>query len=140
MDVNRGGARNFSSRRHILDNYDLMVFYNGDTKSVRTIKDTIEEFICKLPIKYLGVPFLKKCLGIADCKVLIDKVKVKAVVNDINKVLKGFLWNQSDSSNGKSKIAWKIIYKPKDQGGLGFKPLNEWNEVLLMKHVLKYFP
>ncbi|GKE50484.1 hypothetical protein Tco_1481742, partial [Tanacetum coccineum] len=142
----------------------------GCGKSVRTIKDTIEEFskysrlypnlgnstiffgsineqirqdilsivpfkVCKLPIKYLGVPFLKKCLGIADCKVLIDKVKVKAVVNDINKVLKGFLWNQSDSSNGKSKIAWKIIYKPKDQGGLGFKPLNEWNEVLLMKHV-----
>ncbi|GKD28399.1 hypothetical protein Tco_1239177 [Tanacetum coccineum] len=89
-----------------------MVFYNGDTKSVRTIKDTIEEFskysglypnlgksaiffgsfseqirqdilsivpfkVGKLLMKYLGVPFLAKCLGIADCKVLIDKVKVK---------------------------------------------------------------
>ncbi|GJX97603.1 hypothetical protein Tco_0353401 [Tanacetum coccineum] len=56
---------------------DLMVFSNGDTKSIRTIKDTIEEFIGKLLMKYLGVPFLAKCLGIADCKVLIDKVKVK---------------------------------------------------------------
>ncbi|GKF56874.1 hypothetical protein Tco_0170411, partial [Tanacetum coccineum] len=28
-------------------------------------------------MKYLGVPLLAKCLGIVDCKVLIDKVKAK---------------------------------------------------------------
>ncbi|GJU56282.1 RNA-directed DNA polymerase, eukaryota, reverse transcriptase zinc-binding domain protein [Tanacetum coccineum] len=31
----------------------------------------------KLPMKYLGVLLLVKCLGITGCKILIDKVKVK---------------------------------------------------------------
>nr|GEY70527.1 hypothetical protein [Tanacetum cinerariifolium] len=36
---------------------------------------------------------------------------------------------------GKAKIAWKTLCKPKCQGGLGFKELGKWNEVLLTKHV-----
>ncbi|GJX06069.1 RNA-directed DNA polymerase, eukaryota, reverse transcriptase zinc-binding domain protein [Tanacetum coccineum] len=89
-----------------------------------------------LPMKYLGVPLLEKCLGVADCKVLIDKLKakvgdwknkclsyawkvkstayvlyamqiywasmyllLKSVIYDIDKILKGFLWNQSKSCN-----------------------------------------
>nr|GEX62827.1 hypothetical protein [Tanacetum cinerariifolium] len=40
----------------------------------------------KLPMKYLGVPLLAKCLGNADCKVLIDKVDAK-VVDRKNKCL-----------------------------------------------------
>nr|GEU43632.1 hypothetical protein [Tanacetum cinerariifolium] len=31
----------------------------------------------KLPMKYLSVPLLAKCLGVADCQVLIEKVKAK---------------------------------------------------------------
>jgi hypothetical protein len=122
-------------------------------------------------LRYLGVPLLAKCLGVADCQMLIDKVKgkvhdwknrclsyagrvqliasvlsamqvywasvymlPKTVINDIDKILKGFLWNQGDSSNGKAKLAWKIVCRPKNQGGLGFKSLKEWNEVLMMKH------
>ncbi|GJU58149.1 RNA-directed DNA polymerase, eukaryota, reverse transcriptase zinc-binding domain protein [Tanacetum coccineum] len=38
-------------------------------------------------------------------------------------------------TRGKAKIAWKTLYKPKCQGGLGFKDLGMWNEVLLTKHV-----
>lgn len=30
-----------------------------------------------------------------------------------------------------------MVCRPKDQGGLGLKPLREWNEVLLMKHIWK---
>ncbi|GJZ34901.1 hypothetical protein Tco_0580718 [Tanacetum coccineum] len=89
-----------------------------------------------LPMMYLGVPLLEKCLGVADCKVLIDKLKakvgdwknkclsyawrvkltasvlyamqiywasmyllLKSVIYDIDKILKGFLWNQSKSCN-----------------------------------------
>ncbi|GKB42253.1 RNA-directed DNA polymerase, eukaryota, reverse transcriptase zinc-binding domain protein [Tanacetum coccineum] len=96
----------------------------------------------KLPMKYLGVPLLAKCLGVADCKSLDDKVKVKVgdwknrclsyagrvqliayvlasihlywasvylipktVVKEIDKILKGFLWNHSDNCNGKAKMA-----------------------------------
>ncbi|GJW51553.1 RNA-directed DNA polymerase, eukaryota, reverse transcriptase zinc-binding domain protein, partial [Tanacetum coccineum] len=87
----------------------------------------------KLPMKYLGVPLLAKCLGVADCQVLIEKVKAKSVIYDIDRVLKGFLWNQNESCNGKAKIAWKMICRPKDQGGLGFKTLREWNEVNKVK-------
>ncbi|GKA53579.1 hypothetical protein Tco_0746894, partial [Tanacetum coccineum] len=58
----------------------------------------------KLPMKYLGVPLLAKCLGVADCKCLIGKVKAKAVVKEIDKVLKGFLWNQSDTCSGKTSL------------------------------------
>ncbi|GKC34596.1 RNA-directed DNA polymerase, eukaryota, reverse transcriptase zinc-binding domain protein [Tanacetum coccineum] len=92
---------------------DLMVFCHGDVyvgdKTKQDILNIVPFQVGKLPMKYLGVPLLAKCLGVADCK--------------------------GESSNGKSKLAWKIVCRLKDQGGLGFKPLKEWNEVLLMKHV-----
>ena len=59
----------------------------------------------------------------------------KLVIQDIDKVMKRFLWNVGEKGNVKAKIAWKVVCRPKDQGGLGIKPLKEWNEVLLMKHV-----
>nr|GEW39531.1 hypothetical protein [Tanacetum cinerariifolium] len=82
----------------------------------------IPYIIGKLPMKYLGVPLLAKCLGINDCKQLVDKTYwasvyliPKAVVNEID----------------------KVVCRPKDQGGLGIKPLREWNEVLHMKNLWK---
>ncbi|GJR47454.1 hypothetical protein Tco_1315557, partial [Tanacetum coccineum] len=63
----------------------------------------------KLTMKYLEVPLLAKCLGVADCKNLVDKVKVKNVVKEIDKILNGFLWNDSDNCNGKAKLAWKVV-------------------------------
>ena len=57
----------------------------------------------------------------------------KAIVKEIDKLLKGFLWCQGDLSKGKAKVAWKSICKPKKEGGLGLKDLSEWNEVLLVK-------
>ncbi|GKD36616.1 RNA-directed DNA polymerase, eukaryota, reverse transcriptase zinc-binding domain protein [Tanacetum coccineum] len=31
--------------------------------------------------------------------------------------------------NGKAKVAWSMVCRPKDQGGLGIKPLHKWNEI-----------
>ncbi|GJW76253.1 RNA-directed DNA polymerase, eukaryota, reverse transcriptase zinc-binding domain protein [Tanacetum coccineum] len=59
----------------------------------------------------------------------------KSTVKDIERVLKGFLWCQRDLARGKAKIAWTTLCKPKFQGGLGFKDLGMWNEVLLTKHI-----
>nr|GEY59479.1 hypothetical protein [Tanacetum cinerariifolium] len=59
----------------------------------------------------------------------------KSRVKDIERILKGFLWCQGDLARGKAKIAWKTVCKPKCKGGLGFKDLGKWNEVLLTKHV-----
>ena len=59
----------------------------------------------------------------------------KTVVKEINKLLKGFLWCQGEITKGKAKISWENICKPKDQGGLGIKDLQTWNEVLILKHL-----
>ena len=34
----------------------------------------------------------------------------KTVVNEIDKALKDFLWNQHGNNGGKAKISWKVIY------------------------------
>ena len=49
--------------------------------------------------------------------------------------MKNFLWNQGETAKGKAKVAWANICKPKDQGGLGLKPLEQWNRTLLIKHL-----
>ncbi|GKD65820.1 RNA-directed DNA polymerase, eukaryota, reverse transcriptase zinc-binding domain protein, partial [Tanacetum coccineum] len=59
----------------------------------------------------------------------------KNVIYEINKLLKGFLWCQGEMSKGKAKISWKSICRPKEQGGLGIKNLQVWNEVLLIKQL-----
>ncbi|GJS23318.1 RNA-directed DNA polymerase, eukaryota, reverse transcriptase zinc-binding domain protein [Tanacetum coccineum] len=61
--------------------------------------------------------------------------KAKAVVIDIEKLFKRYLWNSGESCKGKAKVAWKDVCKPKDQGGLGFKSLEVWNKTLLVKHL-----
>ncbi|GJX77241.1 RNA-directed DNA polymerase, eukaryota, reverse transcriptase zinc-binding domain protein [Tanacetum coccineum] len=57
------------------------------------------------------------------------------VINEINKLLKGFLWNQGDIAKGKAKVAWTTLCRPKDQGGLGLKNLQTWNQALLAKNI-----
>ncbi|GJS59063.1 RNA-directed DNA polymerase, eukaryota, reverse transcriptase zinc-binding domain protein [Tanacetum coccineum] len=59
----------------------------------------------------------------------------KMIINDINRLLKGFLWCQGDLTKGKAKVAWENVCLPKHQGGLGLKNLNIWNEVLMSKHL-----
>ncbi|GJS07198.1 RNA-directed DNA polymerase, eukaryota, reverse transcriptase zinc-binding domain protein, partial [Tanacetum coccineum] len=59
----------------------------------------------------------------------------QAIIDEINSLLKGFLWNQDEKANGKAKVAWKNLCKPKCQGGLGLKNLNIWNKALISKHL-----
>nr|GEZ50554.1 hypothetical protein [Tanacetum cinerariifolium] len=51
------------------------------------------------------------------------------VVMDLEKLFRRFLWNAGDSAKGKAKVTWSSVCKPKDQGGLGIKPLHKWNEI-----------
>ncbi|GKB49924.1 RNA-directed DNA polymerase, eukaryota, reverse transcriptase zinc-binding domain protein [Tanacetum coccineum] len=60
---------------------------------------------------------------------------LKNVIYEINKLLKGFLWCQGELTKGKAKVSWEKVYKPKEQGGLGIKNLQVWNEVLLAKQL-----
>ncbi|GKC81363.1 RNA-directed DNA polymerase, eukaryota, reverse transcriptase zinc-binding domain protein, partial [Tanacetum coccineum] len=59
----------------------------------------------------------------------------KAVMNDIEKLFKNFIWNNGDNYKGKEKVAWLEVCKPNDQGWLGFKSLELWNKTLLVKHL-----
>ncbi|GKD81961.1 hypothetical protein Tco_1348800, partial [Tanacetum coccineum] len=59
------------------------------------------------------------------------------IIKDIDKMFKRFLWNPGESARGKARIAWKMVCMPKEQGGLGIKPLKRWNEVLLIRQFWK---
>ncbi|GJX72018.1 reverse transcriptase domain, reverse transcriptase zinc-binding domain protein [Tanacetum coccineum] len=37
-------------------------------------------------------------------------------ISEIEKLLKGFLWCQGPLTNGKAKVAWKVVCLPKEQG------------------------
>ncbi|GJT04720.1 RNA-directed DNA polymerase, eukaryota, reverse transcriptase zinc-binding domain protein [Tanacetum coccineum] len=121
---------------------DLLVMCHRDTTSVKVIKSALEDF-SKLPVRYLGVPLVSKSIGVKDCKILAS-IQVywasvfrlpKAVSKDIEKIFKSFLWNNGESINGKAKVSWKDVCQPKENGGLGFKPIDQWNKALLIKHL-----
>nr|GEU73629.1 hypothetical protein [Tanacetum cinerariifolium] len=150
---------------HLCFAYDLLVLCYGSADSVKVIKEALDLFsivsglkpnmskstiffgnvdisekkrileivpfqIGKFLMRYLGVPLITKRLGKDECKQLADKVK-----NKVGDLKNKFLSNAGDMSRGKAKISWKTICKPKMQGGLGFKDLGKWNEVLLTKHI-----
>ncbi|GKD32119.1 hypothetical protein Tco_1242897 [Tanacetum coccineum] len=101
-----------------------------DTSSYSKVnKDTmVGGNLGKLPMRYLGVPLITKRLGVKDCKVLIDKIKIR-VNNQKNKCL---------SYAGRLLLIASIlksIHVPKDRGGLGLKVLDVWNKALLVKHI-----
>nr|GFD23776.1 reverse transcriptase domain, reverse transcriptase zinc-binding domain protein [Tanacetum cinerariifolium] len=45
------------------------------------------------------------------------------VINDLEELFKRFLCNARDLAKGKARVSWKVVYTPKDQGGLGIKSL-----------------
>ncbi|GJZ72789.1 RNA-directed DNA polymerase, eukaryota, reverse transcriptase zinc-binding domain protein [Tanacetum coccineum] len=167
VSIVKESLNEFSRYSGLLPNLKKSTVFFGSIKE--NMKSELLKFVPFsvgiLPMKYLGVPLLTKCLGVNDCKVLIEKVKTrigdwenrclsyagrvqlissvlasmqtywasvylipKTVVKELDKIIKNFLWD---------KVSWKIVCRPKDQGGLGIKPLNEWNEVLLMKNIWK---
>ncbi|KAJ9552900.1 hypothetical protein OSB04_016945 [Centaurea solstitialis] len=57
------------------------------------------------------------------------------VVHDLEKLFRDFLWTQGDSSQGRCKVAWSMVCRPKECGGLGFRRLAVWNRALLAIHL-----
>ncbi|XP_071713252.1 uncharacterized protein [Rutidosis leptorrhynchoides] len=58
-----------------------------------------------------------------------------AIIKDIEKILRGFLWCQGEMKRGKTKVKWDDLCKPKDEGGLGLKRLKHWNVALMSTHI-----
>ncbi|GKD03414.1 hypothetical protein Tco_1178388 [Tanacetum coccineum] len=128
----------FSNYSCLLPNLKKSTMFFGSIKEnlKSDILKIVPFFVGVLPMKYLGVPLLSKCFFNANILGL-SYLLSKTVVKEIDKVMKSFLWDSRGNSNGRAKIAWKVVCRPKDQGGLGIKPLGEWNEVLLMKNIWK---
>ena len=57
------------------------------------------------------------------------------VIDDIEQVMRGFLWCQGDMKKGKAKVAWNIVCLPKHEGGLGVKNLESFNIALMTKNL-----
>ncbi|KAJ9535153.1 hypothetical protein OSB04_un001767 [Centaurea solstitialis] len=57
------------------------------------------------------------------------------VVHEIEKLLRNFIWTQGEPSVGKCKVAWDMVCRPLENGGLGFRRLALWNRALLMKNL-----
>ncbi|GJR94835.1 hypothetical protein Tco_0267009 [Tanacetum coccineum] len=85
----------------------------------------------KLPVRYLGVPLVARKIVYWSSIFKLPKM----VINNIEKLFKGFLWNNEDLQRRKAKVAWKEVCQPKQNGGLGLKPLESWNNALLVKHL-----
>ncbi|XP_071704100.1 uncharacterized protein [Rutidosis leptorrhynchoides] len=58
-----------------------------------------------------------------------------AIIKDIKKILREFLWCQGEMKRGKAKVKWDDLCLPKDEGGLGIKRLKYWNIGLMATHV-----
>ncbi|GJY20023.1 putative reverse transcriptase domain, reverse transcriptase zinc-binding domain protein [Tanacetum coccineum] len=136
----------FSSISRLRPNIGKSTVFFGNVKDhVKNEMLSILPFkIGSLSVSYLGVPLITKSLALTDCKSILSSMQVywasvfilpKSVVKEIDKLLKGFLWCQGELSKGKAKVAWKQICRPKDEGGLGIKSLEVWNEVLMSKHL-----
>ncbi|GJR91899.1 RNA-directed DNA polymerase, eukaryota, reverse transcriptase zinc-binding domain protein [Tanacetum coccineum] len=111
LEVIKKSLEEFSHVSGINPNLGKSIIFFGSIKE-RDKQDLLEilPFKCgKLPVRYLGVPLLAIRLGVQDCKVLTDKASVyllpNTVITDLDKLFKRFLWNSSDSSQGKAMVA-----------------------------------
>ncbi|GJW16459.1 RNA-directed DNA polymerase, eukaryota, reverse transcriptase zinc-binding domain protein [Tanacetum coccineum] len=124
-------------------NYDksTIIFRSMNDKDRQDIMECVPFKVEKLPVRYLGVPLTSKRIGVNN---FLESIHIywasvfllpKTVIEDINKLLKGFLWSQGELSRGKAKIAWRKICRPKSQGGLGLKDLGVWNKAMIIKNL-----
>ncbi|GKC45382.1 hypothetical protein Tco_1063104 [Tanacetum coccineum] len=96
----------------------------------------------ELLVKYLGVPLISSRLLNKDCKILVEKEKnrivlviPKGILQDIQQLIRGFLWCNGEYKRGRAKVAWEDIGLPKHEGGLGIRSLELFNIALMTTHI-----
>ncbi|GJT91068.1 putative reverse transcriptase domain, reverse transcriptase zinc-binding domain protein [Tanacetum coccineum] len=83
-----------------------------------------------LPVKYLGVPLISSGLFHKDCKILVERVKIK--IEDWKNKSLSFA---GEMKRGNAKVKWDIVCLPKEDGGLGIRRLKTWNLALMTTHI-----
>ncbi|GAA0151837.1 reverse transcriptase [Lithospermum erythrorhizon] len=57
----------------------------------------------------------------------------KYVIHEVEQRIRTFLWDGKDKGPYHSKVAWKTLFLPLKEGGLGFKCMLSWSRVCLGK-------
>ncbi|XP_062088358.1 uncharacterized protein LOC133794933 [Humulus lupulus] len=69
----------------------------------------------QMPFRYLGIPICAKKISAKDCELLLEKMV--AVFE------------------GAGNVAWEKVWRPKREGGLGFRNILKWNIAALGKYI-----
>lgn len=59
----------------------------------------------------------------------------KKVIDEIEQLMRIFLWSGIDLKETGAKVAWKDVCCPREEGGWGFKCLNIRNLASMAKHL-----
>ncbi|KAJ9535488.1 hypothetical protein OSB04_un001387 [Centaurea solstitialis] len=57
------------------------------------------------------------------------------VIHELESLFRDFLWAQGESSRGRCKVAWSLVCRPTECGGLGFRRLAAWNRALISRNL-----
>nr|GEU68754.1 hypothetical protein [Tanacetum cinerariifolium] len=57
------------------------------------------------------------------------------IFHDLKQLMRSFLWCQGEMKKGKAKVAWESVCKPKLEGGLGIRKLEDFNVALMATHI-----
>ncbi|XP_039002736.1 uncharacterized protein LOC120129249 [Hibiscus syriacus] len=61
----------------------------------------------------------------------------KGICDDLEQIIRGFIWGRTEARNGISLVNWENVCKPISNGGLGMKKLIDQNDTFLMKLAFK---
>lgn len=59
----------------------------------------------------------------------------KGCIQNIESLCSRFLWSGNIEKRGIAKVAWKTVYLPKQEGGLGLRNFSVWNQVLCLRFI-----
>ncbi|GKB27644.1 RNA-directed DNA polymerase, eukaryota, reverse transcriptase zinc-binding domain protein [Tanacetum coccineum] len=113
LKVIKDTLEEFGNCSSLLPNFSKStIFFGGiNGEGQQTLLNILPFTKGSLPVKYIGVPLITKRLGVSD---FLESIHMywsfvfllpKTVVNDINKVLKSFLWGHGESSKGSVKVS-----------------------------------
>nr|XP_009761796.1 PREDICTED: uncharacterized protein LOC104213930 [Nicotiana sylvestris] len=117
------GLASFSNASGLNTNASKSNIYsaNMDKQSVKDLCELTGYKKGTLPFRYLGVPISAKKISAVDCEMLVDKMI--------------FLWDGEANSNKVPLVAWELVYRPKQEGGLRIIDCDLWNQAAIAKYV-----